>query len=165
MYRLTKFGIFLTAVALWCWPVPILAGPTVPYRDFVKGVSTTTGGNGTTIFYQSLAGTGVATQLGRFTMTGTETLTVTSVKNGVASGPVSDGTFTLTAADRSTVSGTFNGTFTINLTTGARKLLLSVQVKQGTGRLLGVTGQTTTTVISDAAGNFTYKSVGTLTFP
>ena len=35
MYRLTKFGIVLTAVALLCWPAPILAGPTVPYKDRV----------------------------------------------------------------------------------------------------------------------------------
>lgn len=163
MYRLAKFGLILTAVALSCWPAPTLAGPTVPYRDRVSGKAVTTGGP--TVFTTTLSGQGLAHPFGPFTMTGTETLTVTSVTNGVASGPVTDGTFTNTTVDGSTVSGTFFGAFTIDLKTGVRKLVLSVTATQGTGRLLGVTGQATATVISDAAGNFTYTSVGKLTLP
>jgi hypothetical protein len=161
MYRLTKFGIVLTAVALSYWPAPILAGTTLPYRDLVKGAATTSPTPDPRVFIQTLSGTGVATHFGPFTMLGGETLTFTTPTGGVVSG----GTFTNTITkDGSTVSGTFYGAFTL-LPTGGRKLVLFVTVTQGTGRLLGVTGLTTTTVIGDAAGNFTYTSVGTLTFP
>ena len=158
MYRLAKFGVILTA-ALWCWPAPILAGPTVPYKDSVSGQAVTTGKYPT--FTATLTGKGAATYLGRFTMQGAETLTFDpgSLTSGVV-----DGTFTYFGVDgKTTNSGTFTGRFTL-LATGGRRLDLTVTA-QGTGRLAGVKGTAKATVFSDALGKFTYNSVGTTTFP
>lgn len=159
MYRLVKFGVILTAVAL-CAPAMTQAGPTKFYQDHVKGVATTAPTGDPTVFTVRLTGTGEATHLGTFTMSGAETLKFTSPTGGIVSG----GTVTYTRVDGSTLSGTFAGSFTL-LPTGGRKLVLFITSTQGTGRLLGVTGQATAIVIADPAGNFTYKSVGTLTFP
>jgi hypothetical protein len=160
MYRLAKFGVILTAVALLCWPAPTLAGPPVPYKDRVSGQAAPPTGTYPT-FNVTLTGKGAATYLGRFTMIGAETLTFDpgSLTSGVV-----DGTFTYFGVDgKTTNSGTFTGRFTL-LATGGRRLDLTVTA-QGTGRLAGVTGTAKATVFSDAAGKFTYTSVGTATFP
>jgi hypothetical protein len=160
MYRLATFGLILTAAALLCWPAPVLAGPTVPYKDKASGWAMLTPTDSRTTFLADIWGEGEATHLGLYEFTGHHTLQF----NTPTTGEIRDGTFTFTAADGSTISGTYSGTFAPSPTDpDVRQNVLDVVVTGGTGRLSGVTGSITTTV--DVVGappmlTFTWTSVG-----
>jgi hypothetical protein len=167
MYRLINFGTILTAATLLCWPAPTLADHNVAYRDHVSGTSTVTGGTLQTGFTVVLNGTGEATHLGRSVGTGSQTLFILT-------GEISDGEFTYTAVDGSTLSGTFSGSSTtLDPMTGLRRNDLDLQFVEGTGRLAGLKGGTaqTTVFVMPVPGSspprftFTYTSEGYLTFP
>ena len=71
------------------------------------------------------------------------------------------------AADGSTISGTYEGTYTV-LDNGQIQFDVRVLWLEGTGRLEGVTGEADTVAILDglaAGAAFTYDTEGTLTFP
>lgn len=75
------------------------------------------------------SGSGTAAHLGRFTMVASETVDTDSMT-------VSDGTFTMTAANGDTVSGTYSGTIQPGLT----GYLVCGPITGGTGRFAGATG-------------------------
>jgi hypothetical protein len=169
MYRLAKFGFILAAAALSCWPAASLADHNVAYRDHASGMSVVTGLAPPPLvgFSVALNGTGEATHLGRFEATATQVL-------NLANGKISNGQFIYTAADGSTLSGTYSGmTTTPDPVTGQRRNDLVLQFVEGTGRLdrvKGGTAQTTVFVtpvpgVSPPTFTFAYTSEGYLTFP
>jgi hypothetical protein len=136
---------------------PDLADHNVPYKDCVSGTSAVIGIAPPTVAIQ-IDGTGQATHLGRFRIIGNHIL-------NFKTGEVPDGEFTSTAADGSTISGTYSGTFTVDAP-DVRTLHLTVLVLEGTDRLLGVTGKIQSTVTVKGVGpEFTFTSEGYLTFP
>src|SRR5262245_55602511 len=75
---------------------------SVPLKGKDTFSSVVIGGSGSVI-YTADSGSGTATHLGRFTMTASEVVDFASMT-------VRNGTFTLTAANGDTVSGTYSGT-------------------------------------------------------
>ena len=133
-----------------------LAGPagaqTVPHKEKCYGHLT-----GVTATTMDFVGVGNATHMGRYRIVGGHTYT--------PDGDVLDGTFTSTAADGSTISGTYEGTFT-PLGGGLFRFEVSVEWSPGTGRLAGVTGVANVTAILDmVTGQLHYDTLGTWTFP
>jgi hypothetical protein len=164
MYQLTKFGVvILTAAALSCWPAPVLAGPTVPYKDHASGTAEVIGvihPGPPPILEIRIHGFGEGTHLGHFEFTGTHILNFQTME-------VEDGEFTFTAADGSTISGIYFGPFT-QTAPDVRRNDLTVLILEGTDRLAGVTGIVQTVVIVVGTGptfDFTWTSEGFLTFP
>lgn len=130
------------------------SGPTVPYKGRASGTLTTVSPG-----FLSFTAIGNATHLGRYTEVGSN--------NFDEFGNVSNGVFTYTAADGSTLSGTYSGTYT-PLPTGDIRFNVNVDYVQGTGRLAGVTGdaQLVATLSGVALGAaFTYETRGSLVFP
>jgi hypothetical protein len=169
MYRLAKFGFILTAAALSCWPAAALADHNVAYMDHASGMSVVTGPAPPPLSGVSVAlnGTGEATHVGRFEATATQVLNLTT-------GEISNGQFTYTAVDGSTLSGTYSGmTTTPDPVTGQRRNDLVLVFTGGTGRLDRVKGGTAQTIVfvtpvpgvSPPTFTFTYTSEGYLRFP
>jgi hypothetical protein len=104
------------------------AGDGVPFKGTDAFSSVVIGASGSTI--QTVdTGAGIATHLGRFTMVGSETVDFASLT-------VTNGAFTLTAANGDTVSGTYSGTVLPGLT----GYLVSGPITAGTGRFARTTG-------------------------
>jgi hypothetical protein len=105
---------------------------------------------------------GNATQMGNYSQVGGHNFTA---PNAQGVGQVVNGVFTSTAADGSTISGTYSGTYTVlpnnQIRFNVRALWLS-----GTGRLAGVTGQADVVALMNATtGTFHYEDSGTWTLP
>jgi hypothetical protein len=144
-------GLVLTA--------PAAAGPTVPHKESCSGTITGLTVNGQ-IAAQTFAGVGNATHLGRYRISGGHQL-------NLATGQVLNGRFTSIAADGSTISGSYSGTFT-EISPGVFQFKVHVLYTTGAGRLAGVTGAADTVAIvngSAPGSTFTYSTLGTLTFP
>jgi hypothetical protein len=106
MCRLAKFGTILTGLALWCWPAPILAGPTVPYKDRAAGRVTDVAPTiNPAEFRVTIEGDGVATHSGKFHVVASHTV------NG-NTGLMTNGQLTSRAADGSTIVVTYSGSTT-----------------------------------------------------
>jgi hypothetical protein len=169
MYRLAKFGLTLTAAALFCWPAPVLAdGPTVPYKDHLSGQVTVLGGSYPT-FTQSYSAMGEATHMGRCQVIGHQTLHFVfghPLQVG-AYGDVLDGEIFYTAADGSELMGRYSGTFK-RTSPDFVVLTIDVEFVGLTGRLVGVHGTSTATIKASGpfVGNpFIWTSDGEWTFP
>ena len=130
------------------------AGPTVPHKEKCAGVIVDAV-PGTLQF----AGVGQSTHFGRYTIEGGNDYD--------DQGNVTDGVFTTTAADGSTISGVYKGTYT-PLNDGRVRFNVRVLWLTGTGRLAGVTGEADVVAILDGVATgaaFQYVTEGTLTFP
>jgi hypothetical protein len=169
MYRVINFGLILTAAALLCRTAPVLAdGPTVPYKDHLSGQVTDLGG-GYPTFTQSYSAQGEATHLGRCQVSGSQTLLFVAghpLEVG-AHGEILHGLIQYTAADGSVLMGQYSGTFK---RTSPYFVVLTVDIEfvGVTGRLVGVHGTTTATIIASGpfVGNsFSWTSDGEWTFP
>jgi hypothetical protein len=130
------------------------AGVIVPHREHATGTLTDVV-PGTLYF----AGTGTAAHFGRYTITGSNCFD--------DQGNVLNGTFTTTAADGSTISGIYSGTYTV-LSDGTVRFDVQVQWLEGTGRLARVTRDADVVAYLDGVypgAGFEYFTVGTLTLP
>ncbi len=120
---------------------------TVPHKESCDGRLTSV-----TPITMDFVGTGVATHMGKYHIVGGHLYFPDGTLFGV---------FTSTAADGSTISGTYAGTFA---PIGGTLFRFDVDVHYltGTGRLAGVTGSADTVAILDmATGLFHYDTDGT----
>jgi hypothetical protein len=104
--------------------------------------------------FQEWSGVGEATQLGRYTQTGSHSI-------DLATGEV-NGEFASTAADGSTISGTYDGRVT-EIEPGVYLFDVTAYWLTGTGRLEGITGQAEVLAIVlgiDAGSTFSYSDQG-----
>jgi hypothetical protein len=127
---------------------------TLPHREQCSGILTDVQPG--VLFF---AGSGVASYFGRYSIEGSN--------NFDNLGNVTDGVFTTMAADGSTISGIYFGTYAPLAGTQVR-FNVHVEWQQGTGRLEGVTGQAeVVAILEDVAPGaaFEYVTDGTLTFP
>jgi hypothetical protein len=105
---------------------------------------------------------GQATHMGSYTEAGSHNFTA---PNAAGVGQVLNGTFTSTAEDGSTISGTYFGTYTI-LPDDMARFNVTALWQRGTGRLAGVTGRAEVVALMEvSAGTFHFDTNGTWTFP
>ncbi len=138
---------------------PALSGPTVPHKETCDGQLTSvippTPEN--PLGTMTGIGRGNATHVGLYTFRGGHNFT--------ADGRILNGRFVNTAADGSTVSGTYAGTFT-PIAPNVFRFNVGVLYLRGTGRLAGVTGSgNVVAVVNVATGQFHYETLATLTLP
>src|SRR5262249_8874385 len=152
----TALALLVLVAGLSC-AGPAVAGTPVPHKESADGkltlVINPTPANplGTMKF----AGQGVATQMGAYSQVGGHNFTA---PNAQGVGLVLGGTFTSTAADGSTISGTYAGTYTLLPNNMIRFDVTAVWLS-GTGRLSGVTGQAAVVALLNATtGNFHYAT-------
>jgi hypothetical protein len=131
-----------------------LAASEAPFKE--KGVGTVTV---LAPDHIEFAGVGTATHLGKYTEVGGNDLD--------ALGNITNGQFAITAADGSTLSGVYSGTYA-PLATGEIQFVLDVSYQVGTGRLAGVTGQAEVVAVLGTlapGATFQYFGVGSLALP
>ena len=122
MTRFVSFrrsALALVALSVLSFAGPALAGPTVPYGESCKG----------TVEFPSpgvltFSGKGVATHMGLYAISGGNQTT--------ADGRIINGTFTSLAADGSTISGIYFGTFR-SLPNNLVRFDVTAVWQQGTG--------------------------------
>jgi hypothetical protein len=130
MHRTTLTTLIAVTVAA-LGAAAAVAGNDVPFKGtdtFASALVTPPG----TIVRTVDQGGGIATHLGRFTMVASETV-------DFGTGTVTDGRYTLTAANGDTVTGTYGG----QILPGLTGYLVSGPVTGGTGRFAGATGTIT----------------------
>ncbi len=158
-------GLVLMALAAaLCLAQSATAGTPVPHKESADGqtvlVINPTLQNPLGTFQWTAQG--IATQMGKYTEIGSHNFTA---PNAQGVGLVLNGTFTSTAADGSTISGTYSGTYKI---LGGNQVSYSVTVVwlTGTGRLAGVTGRSpVTALLNTTTGKFHFDGVGTWILP
>ena len=155
MTRFVSFrrsALALVALSVLGFAGPAPAGPSVPYRESCNG-SVAFPSPGVLTF----SGRGVASIMGRYAISGGNQIT--------ADGRIINGTFTSMAADGSTISGIYFGTFR-NLPNNLVRFDVTAVWQQGTGRLAGVTGRAAVVAIVNLNNNtFHYDTLGTWTLP
>jgi hypothetical protein len=131
---------------------PVAAGPTVPHKESCNG-KVAFPAQGVLAF----SGQGVATHMGKYAISGGNQIT--------PDGQIRFGTFTSVAADGATITGVYSGTYT-NLPNNTVRFDVTVFWQQGTGRLVGVTGQAAVVALVNLNNNtYHYDTLGTWTFP
>lgn len=136
------------------------AGPTVPHRESCNGTLTKViPPTATSLGIMEGSGIGVATYMGRYTFAGGHNFT--------NDGRILNGRFVNTAADGSTVSGTYSGTFTpVPGQPNVFQFNVRVLYLQGTGRHVGVTGVCdVVAIVNLGTGAFHYDTAGVWTLP
>jgi hypothetical protein len=155
-----KFTLILAAVLGLVFATPALAGPTVPHKESCDGNLTRVvnpPGPPPAVGIMDFAGSGVATHMGRYSIMGSHNFTTT--------GQVLGGRFVSTAADGSTIAGSYAGNFT-PIAPNVVRFNVHVLYTTGTGRLAGVTGSAdVVAVVNLATAKFHYDTLGTWTFP
>jgi hypothetical protein len=129
------------------------AAQTVPHRESVDGQVINLTAN-----RLDWVARGNATHLGLFTVVAGHDYTPTTISSGI----VTNGTFKDTAADGSTIAGTYAGSYAFISSTLVR---FEVQISYvvGTVRLAGTTGTANSVWILDTtSGQFHYDTVGFL---
>jgi hypothetical protein len=145
-------AVLLSLLASHHYGSPVMAGPTVPHKESCDG-QVAFPAPGTLAF----AGQGVATHMGRYSISGGNQITL--------NGQIINGTFTSVAADGATISGIYFGTYT-NLPNNLVRFDVTAVWLQGTGRLAGVTGRGAVVAIVNLSNNtYHYDTLGTWTFP
>ena len=107
----------------------------------------------------AFAGVGTATHLGKYTEVGSNDFD--------DQGHIFNGQFVITAADGSTISGTYSGTYT-PLASGKIQFNVTATYTLGTGRLAGVTGHSNIVAVLDElalGAALQYAGLGTLVLP
>jgi hypothetical protein len=133
------------------------AGPTVPHKERCSGTITSVVPTSPlpTMFG---AGSGVATHMGKYKFDGSHNF-------NPLTGQILNGQYVNTAADGSTIAGTYSGTFT-PIAPNVFRFNVKVLYLKGTGRLAGVTGVAdVVAVVNMNTLTFTYETVGTWTLP
>ena len=127
---------------------PAMAQKPVPFRGTYEA-SENSGGGAFPVFTQVLGGSGEATHLGRFTIEAVWHVNVLTL------GAV--GTFTLTAADGATVTG--SATATAVVVDGVAYITETCAITEGTGRLADATGTfVAARVLTVATGSTEYST-------
>lgn len=104
-------------------------------------------------------GTGKATHVGKYSLVAQELIHLETLA-------VTEGSFTLTAANGDTISGTYAGSGAPGGEPGVVDFTASGPVTGGTGRYAGATGELTFSCIADLpAGEFSKTVSGTLSIP
>jgi len=106
-------------------------GSELPFRGTLESIEVHTGAF--PILHSVLTGTGQATHLGRYTVGFVFDITI-----GVGSPSATIGTFTLTAANGDSISGTFTGTGIV--ANGMVTIVENAIITGGTGRFANATG-------------------------
>jgi hypothetical protein len=129
MSRFVRLLAVLAVAASFALSTPaVAANRSMPFMSTDSGVAEVIGGSGDLI-RTSDAATGHGTLVGRYTLQGAETI-------NLATGAITDGEFTITAADGSTLTGTYSG----QARPGLSGYDVSGPVTGGTGRFEGATG-------------------------
>ena len=115
---------------------------TVPHKEKASGTIDVSELISPTVAAQAGSGTGTATHMGRYSQ-------AFHHKVDLLTGAIFDGEFTSVAADGSTTSGIYSGSFTIN-GDGTVSYHVTAIWLGGTGRLEGVTG--IAEVVAEASG-------------
>jgi hypothetical protein len=110
---------------------------SAPHKEKCAGTVTVSELESPTVAVQAWEGSGNATHMGAYTEVG-------SHKADLLTGAIYDGQFTSTAADGSTVYGTYSGSFAINPDGSATYLVTAIWLG-GTGRFEGLSGIGTVT--------------------
>ena len=157
-----NFAAALTIVAGLCLAGHALAKHPhqVPQKEHCTGTLTET-----TLTSLRFAGEGTATHFGKYSTSGGNNI-VPDPMNPLI-GQVTDGTFTTIAADGSTISGIYSGTYTVLGPSSIRFDVVAIW-QTGTGRLAGVTGQGNVVAFLDgntAGSHFEYVTDSFLVFP
>jgi hypothetical protein len=127
-HKLVCTALVAAAAALALTAFDAAAGDSVPLTGKDAFSSSVVGGSGTAIETVD-TGSGTLAHLGQFTMAASETVEL-------AASSVSDGVFTLTAANGDTVQGTYSGT----VLPGLVGYHVTGPITGGTGRFAGATG-------------------------
>ena len=118
----------LTLAVAGATTAPAAASPRVPFKASDSGSAEVVGSSGDVIRTKDV-GVGHGTHVGRYTLLGAETI-------NVVTGAITEGSFTLTAANGDTLSGTYSGEALPGLT----GYTVTGPVTGGTGRFAGVSG-------------------------
>lgn len=134
MYHHTKRFV-LVALTSWCLVFPVHASDQVPFKGTFSGqvISATPVSNEVLLFEVQLSG--ISTHLGSFTGDA-------EIFQNVANGSYS-GSFTWTAPNGDTVSGSFTGQLIPTSTPGLFDNIEEITLSGGTGRFSDVTGNAT----------------------
>ena len=119
------FGLAVIALAI---AAPTSAGSLIPMKAKDTGSATIVGATGP-ILHTADTGSGEAAHLGRYTLAASEDI-------NALTGAVTNGSFTMTAANGDTVSGTYSG----QALPGLVGYVVSGPITGGTGRFAGATG-------------------------
>jgi hypothetical protein len=159
MRRLFKSLVPALAVVGLTLASPAFAAE-VPHKEKSSGTINTSALISPTVAFQAFSGTGLATQMGAYTQTG-------SHKANLVTGEIYDGEFTSVAADGSTISGIYFGSFTLN-PDGSATYKVTALWLEGTGRLEGVTGSADVVAVvsgTTAGSTYRYTDEGTWILP
>jgi hypothetical protein len=137
------FAILTVCSAFAAAPVQ---AQVVPHKERTAGTVDVSEMESTTTAVQAWTAKGNATHMGKYSQVG-------SHKVNLSTGEILDGVFTSTAADGSTVSGIFYGTFALNGDGSADYSVTAIWLS-GTGRFEGLTG------IADVAAHATGVTAG-----
>ncbi len=147
-------NLLVVVMTLGLFAAPAAARPTIPIREHCEG--TVTNALPGTLFF---AGEGVGSHWGRYS--------IEASNDFDAQGNITNGEFTTTAADGSTISGIYSGTYSA-LPSGKIRFDVTAQWLVGTGRLEGVTGVGVVVAILDGVtpgSAAEYDTVGFLVLP
>jgi hypothetical protein len=145
-----------------------LAGParaqTVPHKESADGALTSSV-NPTPqnpLGTQTWVAVGNATHMGKYSQLGSHNFTAPDAQG---KGLIVSGRFLSTAADGSTIAGSYAGTYTI-LGNNLVQYNVTALWQTGTGRLAGVTGRADVVAVLNAVtGKFHYDDAGFWIFP
>jgi hypothetical protein len=146
-----RLGLLLALVAVLALPLQALAGAQVPYKGSDSGGYTIPGTCAPGIFRIDISGSGHGTQVGRYSYSASECF------DPVASAVT--GSFTLTAANGDTLSGTYSGPC-LGATCTETAL-----IEGGTGRFAGAEGQLDVTVLVTGPDTYSETASGTISTP
>jgi hypothetical protein len=145
---LQRAGLLLVVLAALSLPASALGSAHVPYKGSDAGEFTVPGTCSPGVFQVVIAGTGQATLVGLYHYDANECYD--PVANTVS------GEFTITAADRDTLFGTYSGTCAGN--TCAETAVID----GGTGRFAGYEGQLEVTVVVTGPDTYSETASGML---
>jgi hypothetical protein len=127
---------FLALAAVLFGAAPAHADHQVPFRATDTGTFSFVPTSVPAVVETTDVGTGHATHLGKYTFRATERINLLTLA-------VTDGRYTLTAANGDTLEGTYSGQAQTTSTAGVITYLVSGPITGGTGRFVGATGYVT----------------------
>ena len=147
-----RTAVALLAVGLGFCLAGTASAQVVPHKEKASGTIHVSELISDTVAVQEWSAQGTATHMGNYTQTG-------SHKVDLLTGEIFDGEFTSVAADGSTASGIYSGTFTLNADGTVRYEVTAIWL-EGTGRLEGLEGiGDVTAVATGVAPGSTFRYV------
>ena len=149
--RLGRASLLLVALAALIVPLQAMAGGQVPYKGSDSGGFTVPGTCAAGVFRIDINGTGTATHVGKYAYHADECF------DPVASAVT--GSFTLTAANGDTLSGTYSGPCVGAMCTE------TALIEGGTGRFADAEGQLDVIVLVTGPDTYSETASGTISTP